>query len=231
MSVLETLEICFQANLSNVDAELDRLQTMLAASADSTGADAAGRRIAELFASGVNAGAASAALASRAVAASADFSGGSAQARSAGRQLANGFAAGIRDRSGTVQAAVSSMVNAATRKIRSLLQIHSPSKVAEGFGAYFGEGFMLGIDGSVSGVERAAGDLGSAAMSGLENLSVPDLGGGTFADNTARAAVDRMLENVQLTVPIHVDGMKLGEASIRGINAVTKSAGRLLLNI
>ena len=90
---------------------------------------------------------------------------------------------------------------------------------------------MQGIDGSVSGVERAAGNLGSAAMSGLEDLSMPDLGGGTFANNTARAAVDRMLENVQLTVPIHVDGMKLGEASIRGINAVTKSAGRLLLNI
>jgi len=80
-------------------------------------------------------------------------------------------------------------------------------------------------------VERAAGNLGSAAMSGLEDLSMPDLSGGTFANNTARAAVDRMLENVQLTVPIHVDGMKLGEASIRGINAVTKSAGRLLLNI
>ena len=61
MSVLETLEICFQANLSNVDAELDRLQAMLSASADSADADAAGRRIAELFASGVNAGAASAA--------------------------------------------------------------------------------------------------------------------------------------------------------------------------
>ena len=45
------------------------------------------------------------------------------------------------------------------------------------------------------------------------------------------AAAERALENVNLTIPIHVDGMKLGEASIRGINAVTRSTGRLMLNL
>ena len=44
-------------------------------------------------------------------------------------------------------------------------------------------------------------------------------------------SAEKALENVNLTIPIHVDGMKLGEASIRGINAVTRSAGRLLLNL
>lgn len=230
MSVLETLEICFQANLKNVDAELDRLGDMLSNSAGVGAAEEAGRRMSDLFASGVRSGAGTASDASRDVAASADFSGGAAQARSAGRQLANGFAAGVRDRNGAVQAAVSSMVNAATRKIRSLLAIHSPSKVAEGFGAYFGEGFALGIGGSVSGVERAAGALGDAAVTGLGSAELPEFGA-SCSETSVQAAVDRALANVQLTVPIHVDGMKLGEASIRGINAVTKSAGKLLLNI
>jgi len=228
MSMLETLEICFQANLSHVDSELDRLSGLLADAARSGGAETAGRELSRLFAQGVGAGAGDAAAASARVAGSADFSGGTARARSAGRQLANGFAAGIRDRNGAVQAAVSSMVSAATRKIRSLLDIHSPSKVAEGFGAYFGEGFALGVEGSVSGVEQAVDGLGRAAVSGLGGMEIP---AGQSVEQAAQAAVERALGGVQLTIPINVDGVKLGEASIRGINAVTKSAGRLLLNI
>ena len=45
------------------------------------------------------------------------------------------------------------------------------------------------------------------------------------------AAVQSALGGMEITIPLNVDGMKLGEASIRGINAVTKSAGRLLLTI
>ena len=45
------------------------------------------------------------------------------------------------------------------------------------------------------------------------------------------AAVDAALERMNITIPLNVDGMKLGEASIRGINAVTRSAGKVLLNI
>ena len=49
--------------------------------------------------------------------------------------------------------------------------------------------------------------------------------------SAVQTAVERALGGMQLTVPLNVDGMKLGEASIRGINAVTRSAGRVLLNI
>ena len=44
-------------------------------------------------------------------------------------------------------------------------------------------------------------------------------------------AVSDALGDVNLVVPLHVDGIKLGEASIRGINRVTRSAGRLMLEI
>ena len=228
MSVIETLEICFQANLQQVDSEFARLSGLLADAAGYSGAEEAGRALSDLFAQGVQSGAGDANAAALAVSKNADFSGGTAQARTAGRQLANGFAAGIRDRNGAVQAAVSSMVGAATRKIRSLLDIHSPSKVAEGFGAYFGEGFALGVEDSVSGVEQAVSGLSRAATAGLEGVSIPE---SPSVEQTAQAAVQRALDGVQLTVPIHVDGVKLGEAAIRGINAVTKSAGRLLLDI
>ena len=44
-------------------------------------------------------------------------------------------------------------------------------------------------------------------------------------------AVNAALGDLNITIPLNVDGIKLGEASIRGINAVTRNAGRLLLNI
>ena len=49
--------------------------------------------------------------------------------------------------------------------------------------------------------------------------------------DTVRAAVEAALGGTELVIPLQVDGMKLGEASIRGINRVTRSAGRLLLEI
>jgi len=156
----------------------------------------------------------------------------SGSGRTYGRALSDGFAAGVRSGSGAVDAAVSAMVGSATRKIRSLLSIHSPSKVTESYGAYFGEGFARGVSGSVSAAEHAAGVLGAAAAARLSGAAIPQ--GRTAEEgmeSVVQAAVERALGDVQLTIPLNVDGIRLGEASIRGINAVTRSAGRLLLNI
>ena len=44
-------------------------------------------------------------------------------------------------------------------------------------------------------------------------------------------AVNEALGSTQIVIPLHVDGIKLGEASIRGINRATRAAGRVLLEI
>lgn len=280
MSVLDTLEICFSANLNDVDAQLNALAgqlgglssaalaaqgafsgagaqlaaalgggfagavpavqtqvsgagTQLAASlgAAAAPARAQGAAMATAFSAGIQSGASAAASVANSVSTGARFDGGTASARSSGRALANGFAAGIRDGSSAVNSAVNAIVNSATRRIRSLLSIHSPSRVARGLGAYFGEGFAEGIAGSVDNVERASGALSGAAMASLRASDVRGIAPDGGIEGAVGAAVSRALGGVQLTVPIHVDGMKLGEASIRGINAVTRSAGRLLLDI
>ena len=281
---LETLEICFQANLGGVEGQLEALAGRLGAldgaalaaksaldgigrqwieeigrglsaalpdlkrrltgmgrelsawletATQDCGAEEKGSALSGLFAQGLRSGSMPALAAAKAVADSARFEGGAAAARSAGRALSEGFAAGIRDRAGSVNAAVRAMVSAATGRIRSLLSIHSPSKVTEGFGAYFGEGFALGVRGSVDGVERAAEALGGAANAKLQTAALPDVAtaAGTGLDSMVQRAVERALGSVQITVPLNVDGMKLGEASIRGINAVTRSAGKVLLNL
>ena len=59
----------------------------------------------------------------------------------------------------------------------------------------------------------------------------PDANAVSIVEQAAQAAVERALGGVQLTIPINVDGVKLGEAAIRGINQVTKNTGRHLLDI
>lgn len=209
MSVLETLEICFSANMTAVTSQLNGLSAQLRglsgqALAAGGSMRSAGSSLAAQLAGG--------------------FRSGLPAARSAGAQLSAGFASGVRSGGSVISAAVSSVVNSALSRMRSLLAIHSPSKVTMGFGGYFSEGFAEGIAGSASLAERAADTLSGTALSGLTS-SLPD----AFGAETSPAG--RAAENIRLTVPLYVDGMKLGEASIRGINAVTKSAGKVLLNI
>lgn len=209
MSVLETLEICFTANLSSVTSQLDGLASQLRGLSGQVLATAgsmrsAGSTLASQLASG--------------------FRSGLPAAKSAGSQLASGFASGIRSGRSVITSAVSSVVNSALSRMRSLLAIHSPSKITRGFGEYFSEGFARGIAGSVSMANRAADRLSGEALAGLSSALPGDFG-------AESSPVGRALDGLSLTVPLYVDGMKLGEASIRGINAVTKSAGRVLLNI
>lgn len=235
MSVLDTLEICFQANLNGVDSQLRGISDQLTGlSGTVRGAEGdmrrAGRTMMSALSAGIRAGGAQAAAAASSVARSLRFDGGASAAQSAGRNLAIGFASGIRSGSGAVGAAASALAQTALRRMRSTLAIHSPSKVTAGFGHYFGEGFANGIGGTMDQVSRAANNLSGAALSSLRpaTLSIP---GASGIQTQVASAVHDALGSVTLTVPLYVDSMKLGEASIRGINAVTKSAGRILLTL
>ena len=232
MSVLETLEICFTASLNGADAQLEALSNRLnAVQTASAGADAglraAGKGLTDGLAQAVQS--AESLFQKRGTAAARAYAQGlrasTAQAISAGRALSEGFAKGISQRSDLVDAAVRKMANAATRKLKTLLSIQSPSKVTEAYGAFFAEGFANGILDAQAETVRAAGALGDTAVRSMRVTELPQ------AQSGAKADVQEALGRVNLTIPIQVDGMKLGEASIRGINAVTRSAGRLLLNL
>lgn len=212
MGVLETLEIVVRADLSGVTAQLNGLSGQLAGiPAQALALSGSMRMAGSAWADGLKGG----------------LLAGLPGAKSAGYQLSAGFASGIRSGRSVVTSAVESVVSSALRRMKSLLKIHSPSKVTRGFGGYFGEGFADGIMGSVSMAERAAARLSGSALGGLS--AMPDVEGGMAA--RVQSAVESALGGIELVVPLNVDGMKLGEASIRGINAVTKSAGRVLLNI
>ena len=177
----------------------------------------------------------SAADAARQVCRAAGFDDASAvsAAVNAGKNLGAGFARGISATRSTVLAAADRIASAAVARIRSALRIHSPSKVAWEMGGYFGEGFARGIAASVSMAEAGAAALGAGAQAVLGEagmLRASELESGGMAAQL-RTAVQDALGGTSIVIPLHVDGMKLGEASIRGINRVTRSTGRMMLEI
>lgn len=90
----------------------------------------------------------------------------------AGWQLIQGLVKGIIDAGSMVFDAIGDIVNGAIGWAKDLLGIASPSKVFRTIGDQTGQGLALGLDGSRSSVESAAGRLVDAtrdAFAGLEN--------------------------------------------------------------
>lgn len=70
---------------------------------------------------------------------------GQSGARTAGRYISQGFASGMLSCLGTIESAASRMVSAANKAIQAKAKIHSPSKVTDKYGQYYGIGWVNGI--------------------------------------------------------------------------------------
>jgi len=194
----------------------------------------AGNALTARFSQALLAGRSTAAAAARQVSGAANFSNSSAasSAYSAGAALGQGFANGVSSKYSAVMSAVNRIVNAAVSRMRAALQIHSPSKVSFEMGGFFGEGFAEGVYASIRAAEESVHALSGAARASMD-ASAADVPR-TDADGLTgmmQAAVNAALGSTNIVIPLHVDGMKLGEASIRGINSVTRSTGRMMLEI
>lgn len=202
--------------------------------ASSTAPREAGLSMSERFVQAISQGQARAGLAAQAVSGAANFSNAAAisAARSAGAALGTGFANGISSQYSAVMRAANRIASAAANRIRSALKIHSPSRVSFELGGYFGEGFADGIYDCVRMVETNVSVLASGAETTLATASAaPAADDATGLAGMVQAAVSEALGGTSIVIPLHVDGMKLGEASIQGINRVTRSTGRMMLEI
>lgn len=210
-------------------------EAMLAGAGSAAGPASAGNLLTQRFASAISAGRSRASAAARSVGSAANFSSSSAvsAAKSAGANLTQGFASGISSRIGSVISAVNRVISAAVSRIRSGLKIHSPSKVTFEIGGYFGEGFSQGIRASLQQAQLSAAALATGAAEAVSARAMVPAQDLDFSGLPAmmQQAVNDALGGTSFVIPLHVDGMKLGEASIRGINRVTRSAGRLMLEI
>ena len=127
-------------------------------------------------------------------------------ATSAGRYIGMGLANGMASQRGRVRSEAAQLASAAERAIRAKARIHSPSKVSQALGEYWGTGYALGISSMVQSTRKAAERL----------VTVPTLAAGP--DLSYHGSLEQAFDyyrNAQYTiqVPVTVDGREFARAT------------------
>ncbi len=124
-----------------------------------------------------------------------------------GAGLANGMASQL----GHVKSVATQLAAAAEAAIRAKAQIHSPSRVSDKLGSYFGIGWVNAILGKVKLARKAAAQLVQIP----ELATIPDIG------MNIRTDIDDLDDNYEYTrngtytiyVPVEIDGKQVAKAS------------------
>ena len=127
-------------------------------------------------------------------------------ATSAGRYIGMGLANGMASQLGRVRSVAAQLASAAERAIRAKARIHSPSKVSQTLGEYWGTGYALGISSMVQSTRKAAERL----------VTVPTLAAGPDLSYHGNLEQDfDYYRNAQYTilVPVTVDGREFARAT------------------
>ena len=133
-------------------------------------------------------------------------------AYSSGVYIGQGLASGMRSTLGTVRSVAAQLASAADAAIRAKAKIHSPSKVSEDDGAYWGEGWVNGILSKVRDAKRAAIELIS-----IPSISIPSF---DLAYSTSGGTMDLnddydygRARYIRIEVPVDLDGREIAKAS------------------
>ncbi|MBQ4639350.1 MAG: hypothetical protein IJB69_02405 [Clostridia bacterium] len=140
----------------------------------------------------------------------------------AGYQAAQGLQMGLLSGKGGVSAAAAALAQAASASLRDALQIHSPSRVTREMGQMFDLGFLNGLMEDIPQVERESRALGQRAAAALEGAAPVGSAGASWAQPA---------QPVHVTLPLEIDGYRLGLAVIENLNRITQSTGRLELKL
>ena len=124
-----------------------------------------------------------------------------------GMGLANGMASQV----GHVRAVAAQLAAAAEAAIRAKAQIHSPSRVADKLGNYFGIGWINGIMDHVQEAKQAA----------MELIQIPELTPAPEIGMSLRTGYEDLNDSYQYSssgkytiyVPVNLDGREIGKAT------------------
>ncbi len=133
------------------------------------------------------------------------------QWREGGSQMVDGFIAGIRGGIDRAKRAVTDLGRSAIESLRSVLDIHSPSRVFAELGSQIPAGIAVGVDSGAEGANAAVGGmvevpaaLGVPGGRGAVSISIGDIhvNGGNSAEIAAnlRDEVARVFEGLALTM-------------------------------
>ena len=211
LSSMQSAVSVVESGLSALGSIADSAMSALTSAFTNTASDAksAGQKVGQGFTQGMKIGLVQAPVIARMATAlvNSAFQSGYSGAYSAGAYVSQGFAAGMRSCLGEIQEAAAQMVAAAEAAIRAKAMIHSPSKLTEGLGGFFGKGFAGGISDEKKDVWKAAESLIS-----IPNVAIPKLamayGGEMSADYDYYRNAQYVIE-----VPLTVDGKEFARAT------------------
>ncbi len=135
------------------------------------------------------------------------LSSGYSQAYAAGAYISRGFAQGMLSCLGIIRSAAAQMAAAADEAVRAKAKIHSPSRVADKLGGYWGSGLAGGILGKVKEVWNAAEKLIS-----IPAIQTPDLQLAYAGDMSADYEYYRNTEYT-IVVPVEIDGREVARTT------------------
>lgn len=126
-----------------------------------------------------------------------------------GAGLANGMAASL----GKVQSIAAQLAAAAEKAIRAKAKIHSPSKVSDKLGQYWGEGY-------VEGMKKMFGEAKRTSMQLIHipsSIKKPDLAlaGNTSTSDLSDDCVYEKNANYTIIVPVEIDGKEVAKTTAK----------------
>ncbi|MCY8345050.1 phage tail tape measure protein [Bacillus haynesii] len=93
-----------------------------------------------------------------------------------GKDIIQGLINGIGNLAGAVKKKAGEIANSIKGTFKSLLGIHSPSRVMMELGKFTGQGVEVGLDHSLKGIDKASDQLAAAAIPDIPNIpNMPDI--------------------------------------------------------
>lgn len=171
-------------------------------------ATTSGKQVGNGFSKGVQSGMKSAISASKSgtKAVTSSLRAGYSGAYSAGAYISIGFANGMRSQLGAIRSAANQMAAAADKAVRAKAKIHSPSRVSEKLGIYWGEGYANGLSEMFNKVWDMAEQLVT-----IPQVMTPALVGAYGGELSSEYEYNKEV-HYTIEVPLNIDGKEFAKA-------------------
>ena len=173
-------------------------------------AESAGKKTGTGFATGIQSGMLMAVSAASSGSSQVNtvLNSGYAGAFAAGAYISVGFAQGMRSQLAAIRSAAAQMAAAADAAVRAKAKIHSPSRVADSLGAYWGEGYIEGLESMLSKAWRIAEEFVA-----IPQVATPVLAGGFSGELNSDYEYSSNAQ-FRIEVPLSIDGREFAKAEV-----------------
>ncbi len=134
-----------------------------------------------------------------------------------GKNIIEGLINGIKNMISKVSQVVSDIANTIKDKIKSALDIHSPSRVMMEMGEYTGEGFVEGIKSTIGAISKQSQAMANAVNPTVSIDGISNLGNNySIGDTVIHAQVETILDGKAITkaiTPMVITNISRGQAN------------------